>query len=154
MEQERQPADQGFWRELWDVLCHVVLKLGLVLLFAVAGTVVVFLLPVIAPLIVLSERLHQRRKRAVASRTACVRCGRILGPAAVDRGDEVWTAEMRARFDAHPGLRLVRARIVRTLYAVCLACGARYSYDEKTRMFHPAPDTLPEASGPVIDGIP
>lgn len=153
MEQGRQSAGQGFWRELWDLLRHVALKLGGVLLFALAGAVIVFLLPVIAPLVALTEWLARQRKRAVASRTACLRCGQVLGAAAVEKGDEVWAAEMRARSDAFPGVRF-RPRIVRSLHAVCTKCGARYRYDEEARAFHPAPDVLPETMEPPIAGIP
>ena len=149
MDQQRKPVGQGFWRELAGLLRDTLLKLGLILLMAA----MLCLLPVLLPLALAASWLDRRRMRGAASRTACLRCGQILGRAALERADEVWAAEMRSMWDSHAGVRF-QGRVVRTLYAICPACGARYGYDEDARAFRPAPDVPADPAAPLTNGIP
>ena len=76
--------------------------------------------------------LDQRKLRRVAESTPCAQCGAILGEAALELGDELWRKHMSTLMARNPG---VRFRIVRTLFAVCPKCGARYRFDEKSAVF-------------------
>ena len=70
----------------------------------------------------------------VARRFACMQCGTLIGEAGVDRADALWGQHMQTLMAGNPHLRF---RVVRTLHGVCLSCGARYRFIDKTRSFTP-----------------
>ena len=96
--------------------------------------VVVFLLglPVMLPVAIVQHgRIGQRRKRR-ADGTACARCGAALGEAALARADAAWSEHVAKLHREHPH---VMFRLVRRVWAVCVACGQEYGYDEKADAF-------------------
>ncbi len=97
-------------------------------------------LPVSGPLLLaLAAALHaqdRRRLRAAADRTSCVRCGRLLGRAAVDAADVGWAAHMAELQRRHP---LVFLRVVRFPYARCTARGTDYDWEVQSLSFRPLP---------------
>ncbi len=102
--------------------------------------VMVLCLPIILPLLAFTEGRQQRQRQAAAARTHCQGCGAILGEAALARADE-HTRERFANFRRdHPGWR---PRMVRRIWAICTACGTRYDYDTKARLFTRLPPEHP-----------
>ena len=96
-------------------------------------------LPVSLPLIALSIRLEERRRRAVACVMRCARCDGVLGPASLDAGDAAWGAEladMRCQFPH--GFR----RVVRRVFAVCPSCKAEYGWDGRVLVLLPEDEAL------------
>ena len=89
-------------------------------------------LPVLLPVAALLHALDQYRMRAAARRAGCARCGHPLGQAALDRADEYWAEWWRDWHRAHPHSI---PRVVRTVWAVCPACGARHGFDAARRVF-------------------
>ena len=94
--------------------------------------VLLFLLPVILPVVAVLEARDRRRRVRAAVAFACVRCGQILGREGLARGDAAWAEHFFALQRAHPHSKL---RVVRDVYAVCPRCDARYGYDEEARTF-------------------
>jgi hypothetical protein len=88
--------------------------------------------PVAIPIALLSWIWDQRRMRAAAERTRCESCGATLGAASLHRADTEWTKRAAALQAARP---LTMFRMVRSLWAICAACGAEYDYDFRTRIF-------------------
>ena len=95
--------------------------------------IILIALPVAIPVAIVSWMLDRRRMQAVAQRTHCERCGATLGDASLHRADTEWAKRVAALLDAQPGMRL---RMVRSLWAICAACGAEYDYDFRSRIFH------------------
>ena len=93
--------------------------------------------PVMFPVAMIQHTLAERRKQRRVLKARCVRCGEILGPAALDRADVEWSAHVEQMFRDHPGIRF---RMVRTVHAVCADCGQAYRYDEKADAFEPVAD--------------
>ncbi len=112
----------GRWEWLYITLCLVV--------FVVA-------LPVAFPIAMIQHTRAERRKGQRVLETPCVRCGEILGQAALDRADAEWSAHMAQLFRDHPGMRF---RLVRTVNAVCVACGQAHRYDGKADAFEAVAD--------------
>ncbi len=106
------------------VLLPVLVPAGLVLML--------FLLPVLIPVAAYQVERDRRRRAAVAAATDCVRCGTRLGPAAEALADVGWRNHVTALHEKYPHSRL---RLVRHVWAVCTACGARYEFDETRRVF-------------------
>lgn len=97
----------------------------------------IFLLPVILPVVAFLEARDRRRRVRAAEAFGCVRCGRLLGREGLARGDAAWAEHFTALQRAHPYSKL---RVVRDVYAVCPHCGARYGYDEEARTFRLLPE--------------
>lgn len=101
---------------------------------ALLAVVVLLTLPLLIPVMLVWEAIRERKKRTVASSFACLKCGAILGAAAVRLANEVYKEEMRKLWEQKPpGVKWRLAP--RTLHAICLACGTRYTYLEKERTF-------------------
>jgi len=98
---------------------------------------VVAALPVLIPVAFLAHARDQRRMREAASRTACKRCGAMLGMPSQDRADAAWAAHVAKLFADHPPLRF---RLKRDVWAICAVCGATYGYDDERRVFVPIPE--------------
>jgi hypothetical protein len=94
--------------------------------------IVLIAFPVAVPIGIVSWIWDHRRMRAVAERTQCERCGATLGAASLHRADTEWTERVAAQLEARPGIRL---RMLRSLWAICTACGAEYDYDFSSRIF-------------------
>ena len=98
----------------------------------------VLLLPVTLPiaLVVISvAECHKRKQKCrCAEATACEKCGATLGRESLKLADKAWAEHFR-KIMADAANRQVRLRIVRTLDAICPACGARYTYFEKRQKF-------------------
>jgi predicted RNA-binding Zn-ribbon protein involved in translation (DUF1610 family) len=92
----------------------------------------ILLLPVIIPVAGLQNAVYKRRLLKAANAFACVNCGRILGPDALCRADEVWSEHVRELMRQNPGMRF---RMIRTVHAICPGCGTRYTFREKERTF-------------------
>ncbi|RYF01446.1 MAG: hypothetical protein EOO78_10655 [Oxalobacteraceae bacterium] len=108
------------------------------------GAVLLILLtcPVSLSLIALAHALDNRRLRAVASRTRCVRCGEALGYASLDAADAAWATEMaEVQRRRSPGVRM---RVVRHCRALCATCGMKYGWNDRDRTLQPL---LPEDLG-------
>ncbi len=112
----------GRWEWLYITLCIVV--------FVVA-------FPVAFPVAMIQHTLAERRKKQRVSETRCGRCGEILGQAALDRADAEWSAHVERLHRDHPGKIF---RMVRTVNAVCVACGQSHRYDEKADAFEAVAD--------------
>lgn len=108
------------------VLLPVLVPAGLLLLLV--------LLPVLLPLVAYQLERDRKRRAAAAAVTPCIRCGAMLGPVAEALADKVSADEFAARREAYPDWTW---RIVRHVWAVCAACGARYGFDEARRVFTP-----------------
>jgi hypothetical protein len=93
---------------------------------------VVLAMPILIPVAILSQIAYRTRLRKAAKSFACINCGRTLGIEALKRADDVCSEQMRELTQANPG---VRFRIQRTLHAICLTCGTRYTFREKERTF-------------------
>ena len=94
--------------------------------------IILIAFPVAVPIAIVSWVWNRRRMRAIAERTHCERCGAILGAASLHRADAEWTKRVAALRDARPTMRF---RTVRSLWAICAACGAEYDYDFGSRIF-------------------
>jgi hypothetical protein len=94
--------------------------------------IILIAFPVAVPIALLSWIWDLRRMRAVAERTHCERCGAVLGAASRQSADAEWAKRFAARQDAGSMMRL---RMIRSLWAVCAACGAEYDYDFRSHIF-------------------
>lgn len=102
------------------------LQIGALLFFATLIGLIAF--------VSLLVHLDQKKLRRAARRMPCVRCGALLGDAAVALADELWQKHMGTLQARNPRVTL---RVVRTLFAACPQCGARYRFDEKAEAFSP-----------------
>ena len=121
-------------RQTWRRLRRWARRSGLLSGLLILGIVVVLVvgLPVIVPLAAVLHARDQRRRRAAANAFACVRCGEVLGSAALALADARWAEHMAQMQREHPGYQF---RIVRDLDAVCTRCETPYRYDAKSRTF-------------------
>lgn len=106
-------------------------RLGLAVVFGLP--LLVLSLPITLPAVALAGALDRKRLRTAARHTVCVRCGAVLGEAALRLADERWQAEA-APHPPHTRLRVAR-RTARTLLAICTVCGERYTFDPRKRSF-------------------
>jgi hypothetical protein len=88
--------------------------------------------PVAMPIAIVSWIWDHRRMRALAERTRCECCGAALGSASLHDADVEWAKRAAARLNAGP---MTKLRMVRSLWAICTACGAEYDYDFRTHVF-------------------
>ena len=107
----------GRWEWLYITLCIVA---------------VIISLPVMLPVAMIQHTLAERRKKRRVLVAPCVRCGVVLGTAALERASAEWAAHMEKLFREHPGIHF---RMVCELQAVCLACEQAHKYDEKADAF-------------------
>jgi len=105
-------------------------------LLVLAMVLLLFTLPVTLPVVALLHKRDRARLRTAASRTQCVRCGHMLGPAALDAADAAEMEAMAALRRQHPYDRM---RIVRRSDARCVICGTDYRWDERRRELHLVP---------------
>jgi hypothetical protein len=103
---------------------------GLLMVFLVMAIFVA--LPILIPVVGFLHRRDRRRMLTAACSSNCARCGAILGGASLDRADKAWAEHLAALQRDRPGIRF---RLVRSVWAVCTACGARYSFDADIRTF-------------------
>jgi len=101
-------------------------------MIAAMAVVTVVFLPVLIPMAVVLTAVGKRRIRKAARSFACVVCGSRLGGVAVKLADDAVAGQARQWRRDHP---YARYRMVRTLHAICPACGTRYAYDETDRTF-------------------
>ncbi len=103
-------------------------------LVALLAIIFMVALPVIIPLITLLAALDERHRKSAAASTRCIRCGLILGIAAVEKADEMYAAYVAViKSKSWPS----RVRLVeRRLHAVCTGCGAQFGYNGKHRSFY------------------
>ena len=100
---------------------------------AVPFVIVVFLFfPLWFPLLIISVKRDERRLRQVAESFACLKCGAVLGVAGIELANQAVAAAMDELRRQHPDCRF---RVVRTLHAICPACGTRYTFLENERTF-------------------
>ena len=101
---------------------------------AILGTIVIFwLLPLLVLLGLAVAAVEGLRLRKAARRFPCLRCGTILGSAAVKLADKEWRDYLRRLRREHPG---VKFHLDRTLDAICPRCGTRYTFSDADRTFH------------------
>jgi hypothetical protein len=94
--------------------------------------IILITFPVTIPIALLSWIWDRRRMQAVAGRTHCECCGATLGVASLRRADAEWTKRVA---ELQIGRPLMRLRMIRSLWAICAACGAGYDYDFHSRIF-------------------
>ncbi|MEO0588118.1 MAG: hypothetical protein AAF078_10805 [Planctomycetota bacterium] len=111
--------------ETWFRIKEAAIVFGLVI-----GSVVA--LPVLLPAMMVSQRRHERRLRDDAERFDCTECGSRLGNASITAADQAWKAFVQKLQRENPGHRF---RLVRSYHAICASCGAKYRYDDKSRVF-------------------
>lgn len=92
----------------------------------------VIALPVIVPYALITNAFADRRRKRDADDFYCIQCGNILGQASIAKADEYWRGHVRELHKRFPGGRL---RLVRDVWAICTACGARYNYRTKDKTF-------------------
>ncbi len=118
---------------------------------AVLLAVLIVLLPVLLPVGFIQQAIHDRRVRRAAEAFACLRCGATLGTRAVTLADQEFSRRMAQLRRDHP---TVMFRTVRTIHALCPACGQEHRYSEKQRTFIRTPDSLadlPEDELGIVD---
>jgi ribosomal protein L40E len=91
-------------------------------------------LPALIPLVVVQRSLYKRRFRVAAKSQACLSCGAVLGIEALHEADERWRARLAELHRNHPG---VRFRLVRLIRAICVRCGASFTFRADTRTLAP-----------------
>ena len=91
-------------------------------------------MPVMVPLALVQHAWVERRKRQRVATFRCVRCGVVLGPAALALAEAKWSAHVAKLHREHPH---VKFRLQRTVWAVCPGCGQAYDYEEATNNFSP-----------------
>ena len=101
----------------------------------VAGPLTVFAmvallqsLPASLPLAFMLGAWQDRRQRSVADRTCCVRCGHVLGTAALQAADVAHIAEFGAMQRQYPHGRVT---VLRRADARCTGCGAAYAWERR-----------------------
>ena len=94
--------------------------------------VLLITMPIWIPAGIVLSAVCRRRLRKAAEGFLCVQCGKVLGAAALKLADEVWAAHWLELQRKYPGARL---RMVRTIHAVCPACGTQYEFLERERTF-------------------
>jgi hypothetical protein len=100
--------------------------------------IILITFPVTIPIALLSWIWDRRHMQAVAGRTHCERCGATLGVASLRRADAEWTKRVAALQAERP---LMMLRMIRSLWAICAACGAEYDYDFRSRIFRRVADS-------------
>lgn len=93
---------------------------------------IVIAFPVALPIAIVSWLWDRRRMQAVAERTPCECCGTMLGAVSLHRADTEWEKRVAALQSARP---IMRFRMIRSLWAICAACGVEYDYDFRIRIF-------------------
>jgi len=81
--------------------------------------------PILIPIALIGSYFADRRKWRVAGRAPCAKCGRVLGIKSLELSDQRAAEYGAEQQRLHPG---VKFRLVRTVFAICTACGAEYGY--------------------------
>ena len=106
---------------------------------AVIGMVMLLLsLPISLPLGLIWGAWQDGRQRSVADRTCCVRCGNILGTAALLAADAAYIAEIGARRRQYQHGTVT---VLRRADARCTECGAAYAWDRRRHLLRPLEET-------------
>jgi hypothetical protein len=96
------------------------------------AVILVVFLPVIIPVVALLDHVYRKRLRAAACAFACLSCGGILGLESIRLADAQWDEHLRELREKYPSTRF---RLVRHVRAICPACGVRYAFSERERIF-------------------
>ena len=96
-----------------------------------AGVLITF--PVWLPVVFLLDARDCRLKQGVAEKTQCSRCGATLGLTSLGRANAAWAQHVAALQRRLPQ-RIFRLG-PRRVWAVCVACGAEYGFDDTRRAF-------------------
>jgi uncharacterized protein (DUF2062 family) len=94
--------------------------------------IIVIAFPVALPIAIVLYIRDRRRMQVVAERTRCECCGAMLGVTSLRGADTEWTR--RAAALRHTQL-MMRLRLIRHVWAICVACGAEYDYDAGAHTF-------------------
>jgi hypothetical protein len=113
--------------------CHPILfNFAIVPILILALLVFLLALPLILPVTFVCNLLERRSLLAAARTAVCPSCGAILGAEAVQRADDEWRTHIAELHQNHPG---VKFRLIRTVDAICGACGSMLSFQKATRTF-------------------
>lgn len=100
------------------------------------GVIAVLSLPVVLPVMVVRNMIDGRYQRRVAKEVSCMRCGKLLGEAAILESNRIIAEEWKQMQAKRPG---VRFRRIRRHDAVCMGCGLEYFYSNQGRTYLPVP---------------
>jgi len=100
--------------------------------FPLLVLIILIAFPIAIPIGIVSWIWDRRRMQAVAERARCECCGTALRVASLHRADAEWTKRVAELQIARP---LMRLRMIRSLWAICAACGAEYDYNFRNRIF-------------------
>src|SRR5271167_2393529 len=92
---------------------------------------VLLLFPFVIPGMIISQVVRRGQLRRKVLSSSCENCGSNLGAKALQLADH---ESMRAFKEWKAKFPNARFRMVRTVHAVCAACGAKHTYFEKTRI--------------------
>ncbi len=104
-------------------------------------------MPVLIPIAMVQQVLHERWMRAAARWRSCPACGVVLGVEALGLANKRWQVYLAETHRDNPGIRF---RLVRKVFAICTRYGAEWGYDEKAMNF-PQIDT--DEAGLEIRGV-
>lgn len=106
---------------------------------AILALVLILLtLPVTLPLALAWGGWERRRQRIVADRTCCIRCGHVLGQAALHAADTDHIAALGAMQRQFPDGHV---NLLRRADARCPTCGHTYAWDGRRQLLRPLEDT-------------
>lgn len=95
-------------------------------------TLFVLMLPVLIPYGMVSELVSRRRRDRDAAKSACTKCGAVLGREAVERSNVYWREYGLRSQRLYPSMRI---NLIRSNSAICIGCGTAHKYNESTRTF-------------------
>jgi predicted nucleic-acid-binding Zn-ribbon protein len=98
------------------------------------GVVAVLSLPVVLPIMAVSNMIDARHQKRVANQVSCKHCGKLLGEAAILESNRVVAEEWKRARAKHPG---VRFRKIRKHHAICTECGQEYFYSNQGKTYLP-----------------
>jgi hypothetical protein len=100
-----------------------------IIIFAVMS---ILLLPIIIVFLPTIVHLADRQKRKSADRFPCSNCGNILGESGMELANIEWSEFVNRLQQDNPGIRF---RMNRTIDAICVNCGSRFTYLETLGTF-------------------
>ena len=95
-------------------------------------------LPVILPALAWQKEWDRRRLHGGGGVFGCLRCGELLGKAALELANEAFAEDLAKLHAESPGLYLRLPP--RRLRALCPHCGQQCDFDYKSVFFMPAPN--------------
>ena len=108
----------------------------------VAGCVL--LSPLILAYSLIEDAVANHRRKRDANNFNCIRCGRVLGQAAIAQADKYWLDHVQ---ELHKRFPHTKFRHVRNVWAICTECGAQYNYRNKDKTYVLLPETGPNLVG-------